>query len=1624
VALNATVVTCTQPGATGNQTYSLASNFDPKAIIVLAQPRAAAGIQSHLVMSMGYGTYRGAVVQQMWTEQQSEDLGAAQDTFGRTSNDAVAKLTNGMDNTQDMVVSLVSMQTGATSQFVLNWSNLHTTASVKLTVLVLGGSDITDAMAGLFTAQTTPATQDVTVVSGFGQPDCLFAMHGGDLTTVTTLGGQSPYGTGFATKAAAGGRMVYQQGTDGAATQDVRTSIRNATLFYGGVSGTIQNNGALAAAAGWPTDGFRVTWTTQTAAMPFAYLALKLAAGATVTVGQDAVPASGTQTLTPSSGVAKAAVFLGQRSTVANTDVTSGANNGMTTYGVFASDGTQACVTVWDSDDQSTAAITNVAYGPSKAMQYYLPTTRGLTAETAASVSGGSVVLDWTDPDSSAWLYEWLILSETPPNTDVNAGNVAYTVTAQGAQIGVSSQEAAVALLMASPDSDAVVSVGPSPAQAPITGPAADASVTTTTLAGQADTTLAGLDASAGLAPAITQTATTVVAQDATASAVDLPTPAVVLDIGSARSNKYKLQTCIDGSGVASEYTMADIDAGLQIANFLTVADGTAGPVVEYRIRADAQPTSGATTGRTELREMESDGTTQTAFDAMTGTHEFEVWTSIVHVPAADPEVVVMQLHNGSNDRISVRTQLISGATKLLVRINGTSAIRFEENYVQGTWFKVKARVSSAGAVDIYYNDAYSVSGQLVTTGSASWYFKSGAYAQFDTASAGSSTEYAQVRQYGLVTTHTLATEAAPVTGTGSYAGLDAAVAIAIPADTAVPTMDGEPADISASVARDAAQADATAAALDIQGSVGPTPDTAGGVYTAPTPDPSTSESATPDAATLSPAAQDTTSAVAGTTDPALLTLAGADADTAQSPTADTALAGIVTQDTTSAVAPTGDTALGSVAPVDPSGAIAPGGTTEAGTVIDGGSPSPGISPAGVDVAALAAPAQDADITRTSNPGAAQADLSIATQDAQPAVAPVATQADAAPVGVDGSAAIAVNVDDIPVLIEGGPAVGAGANQSYAQPDNAEILAEAVDAAPSVAPTPDQADVTVVASPTTSTVTTDATTTTPVALVALDGADAVAQRQDTAQAPAETAPLDVSVSADARGGQGATSETAGLAVAGLDTDTERLNTVDAAPALLAPDARAPDQSVTPNVVPVLLSLDAVPAIAGLSQRPTADQADLSVSAQPISVESTTQALPISAVGAAVAGDPAAGVAVGPDTGTVGGTAPAPAPGVGATVSGVPATVDMNATPGDPPDAHASVGATPVAPAVTTHTAQDGTGTAVGAASVAPDPAETSTAGQAPSPAVAPSAGTAAGTVTGAPAAPSVAPTSDGSGLTVDGETASGSATTAAGSASVTVTGLTPSLFYTGSRDVEPAAIETPISTNPANLRISPKALPETAELSVEGGVYAPGVTGTSTPNPAGATVTADGSAAAVTPSDVGAATGSVDGETPEVTALAVAQPSPDPAGVGVTVWMPDLTVSTLAITAGSSVDGLAVIAGRARDAAADVAAAAVAALGTGVAVSPFAIHVATMIAVADALVRVPAMRGSAQEFVPGGATLSETWRVHESAHESMPGGATLSETWRVHGPMGETVRAALIEWLRSTGSIVENGEGR
>lgn len=424
MALNIVVGDIAVPGSTGNFDLTLPSNTDPKAIILTAVPAAADGVVAHASKSVGFGTYRGSTVQQVFSSLFCEDNQATSDTYRRGTTTALAVLMDGT-GAIDLEIRLDSMTTGSGSKVTLNAVNLHTTASVRLFYTVFGGSDVEDAQAHTGTPTNGSGAFDVALSSGFGHPTVVFmsttlqpddANSHGDVNLSFGWGvtGGATRGSGFSS-------------LDASATEASSQRIDNARIQ--GFNGTtVEMDWVIAAESGYPTDGYEITKTTWSFFGDVYHgLALRLSTNVTVAAGEGAArTTTGTTNLTVGTSTPKGLILAHTRqATAASLDSTS-ADAALLGIGMVDGSGNERWVGAWDDDAQATASVASSAACDDKALRWYDPSTDTLDAEADCTVSGSDFVLNFGDAAPTAFLYEWIAFGEVGGGSqNISPGHVA-----------------------------------------------------------------------------------------------------------------------------------------------------------------------------------------------------------------------------------------------------------------------------------------------------------------------------------------------------------------------------------------------------------------------------------------------------------------------------------------------------------------------------------------------------------------------------------------------------------------------------------------------------------------------------------------------------------------------------------------------------------------------------------------------------------------------------------------------------------------------------------------------------------------------------------------------------------------------------------------------------------------------------------------------------------------------------------------------------------------------------------------------------------------------------------------------------------------------------------------------
>jgi hypothetical protein len=391
VALNIKTGTLTQPGGTGNVDITLGTGFAPKAIILWGTPQTADGNTdaTNGAFSMGVGTYRGSTVQQGYCSFFGLDAAGAADYASGINTTRLLKLYSASAPTVDCEMSLQSM---ADDKVTVSWDNLHGTASIRIHYMILGGSEITDAMAHTF-ACANAATQDVTVTSGFGQPSLIIFMAAHPTTLSDAATHWNPM-IGVA-KSATERQCGAVMGQDGSNAMTLGAIQKDSAIVILGATPVIDGEADLSATASWPTDGFRLAWSNQVSLLR-QVLTLSLKGTFTSKISSVQVPSS----VPNNTDVDHGSVPKGFLT------FTAGGNNNTSTLqtaavdaigglGIGAYDGTSEVAAAFSEDDSDGSSDMSMYQSTAKAAGY-ANRNQGLYWEADGVITGNTARLAWT----------------------------------------------------------------------------------------------------------------------------------------------------------------------------------------------------------------------------------------------------------------------------------------------------------------------------------------------------------------------------------------------------------------------------------------------------------------------------------------------------------------------------------------------------------------------------------------------------------------------------------------------------------------------------------------------------------------------------------------------------------------------------------------------------------------------------------------------------------------------------------------------------------------------------------------------------------------------------------------------------------------------------------------------------------------------------------------------------------------------------------------------------------------------------------------------------------------------------------------------------------------------------
>jgi hypothetical protein len=441
VALGVKKGTFTWPTSTG--TFDLAGtlSFVPKAVHLWTtggQTSAGAVTNQSTRWSQGFGTYRGAAVQQCYTSNWATD-GNTSAIYGQDTDDNAILTRMASDTTRDAVITLDSMDSDSVT---LNCTDASASA-VIVHYLVLGGDDISDAEAHFYRFGTS-SPQDVTLGSGFGNPGdsgdpflWFFAQSG-----VTASGGGISgidWNNGFGvTRSDSERAFCLFGGDDGGGNMNVAIWAKDrALLGFTSAAGTADAEGDLNT-SGHPTDGYELTWP-DVPSLQRTVCALAIRGTFQAQIGRQATRTStGDQDIAQSfSEELRACIFFGHSEPGSTSPITSGTSLGNIFVG--ATDLTTEGSSGFGDDDglgfNNSALITSTT----QAVQCYghTGTENSITNLYSADVAENStnVRLTYTTANGTAREFAYCFLYDasaggTTFDQDVTA-NATSTATIQ-----------------------------------------------------------------------------------------------------------------------------------------------------------------------------------------------------------------------------------------------------------------------------------------------------------------------------------------------------------------------------------------------------------------------------------------------------------------------------------------------------------------------------------------------------------------------------------------------------------------------------------------------------------------------------------------------------------------------------------------------------------------------------------------------------------------------------------------------------------------------------------------------------------------------------------------------------------------------------------------------------------------------------------------------------------------------------------------------------------------------------------------------------------------------------------------------------------------------------------------
>ena len=205
---------------------------------------------------------------------------------------------------------------------------------------------------------------------------------------------------------------------------------------------------------------------------------------------------------------------------------------------------------------------------------------------------------------------------------------------------------------------------------------------------------------------------------------VRLPAPGRVLPtrVGNLNMTNWKLQLPVGGEEKPTEVLNPKPGEGVAGKWFNLIGDSSGGRGLVFRAPVNGVTTKGSKNPRSELREMNSDGS-KAAWSSSSGTHTMIVREAFTRVPRGNPRIVGAQIHDAADDVTVFR---LEGSNLYVTNGDDPHHKLVTSTYKLGTPFEAKFVVSD-DQTRAFYNGHEVASIRKAYNGA---YFKAGAYTQ------------------------------------------------------------------------------------------------------------------------------------------------------------------------------------------------------------------------------------------------------------------------------------------------------------------------------------------------------------------------------------------------------------------------------------------------------------------------------------------------------------------------------------------------------------------------------------------------------------------------------------------------------------------------------------------------------------------------------------------------------------------------------------------------------------------------------------------------------------------------------------------------------------------------------